>query len=184
MGLLVHLHIMVECLLWAKHCSRYCEGQQVNCTLHIEIYSTTGGVGSWRGLLRSTGRSAQRSLMTWRAGTGGGVGGRLKWEDAHVYIYVCVWALSRFSRVPLFATPWTITHQAPLSMGFSRQEHWSELPCPPLGDLPNPEIEPRSLMSPAPADGLFTTSATWETQICVLHTADSHCYTVEGNTAL
>ena len=42
----------------------------------------------------------------------------------------------------LFATPWTVAHQAPLSMGFSRQEFWSGLPCPPPGDLPNPRIEP------------------------------------------
>ena len=39
--------------------------------------------------------------------------------------------------------PWTIAHQAPLSMGFSRQEYWSGLPCPPTGDLPDPGIEPR-----------------------------------------
>ena len=55
-----------------------------------------------------------------------------------------------------------VTHQAPLSMGFSRQEHWSELPCPPLGDLPNPGIEPVSLTSPALAGGFFTTSTIWE----------------------
>ena len=42
------------------------------------------------------------------------------------------------------ATPWTVAHQAPLSMGFSRQEYWSGLPCPPPGDRPNPGIEPRS----------------------------------------
>ena len=42
------------------------------------------------------------------------------------------------------ATPWTVAHQAPLSMGFSRQEYWSGLPCPPSEDLPNPGIEPRS----------------------------------------
>ena len=48
------------------------------------------------------------------------------------------------SRVRLFATPWTIAHQAPLSMGFCRQEYWSELPCPPPEDLPNPGFEPRS----------------------------------------
>ena len=48
------------------------------------------------------------------------------------------------SRVQLFATPWTIACQAPLSMGFFRQECWSGLPCPPPGDLPNPGIEPRS----------------------------------------
>ena len=48
------------------------------------------------------------------------------------------------SRVRLFATPWTVAHQAPLSMGFSRQEYWSRLPFPSPGDLPNPGIEPRS----------------------------------------
>ena len=41
-------------------------------------------------------------------------------------------------------TPWTVAHQDPLSMGFSRQEYWSRLPCPPLGDLPDPGIEPGS----------------------------------------
>ena len=48
------------------------------------------------------------------------------------------------SRVPLFVTSWTITYQAPWSMGFSRQEYWSGLPFPSPGDRPNPEIEPRS----------------------------------------
>ena len=45
---------------------------------------------------------------------------------------------------PTLATPWTVAHQAPLSMGFSRQEYWSGLPFPSPGDLPNPGIEPRS----------------------------------------
>ena len=45
---------------------------------------------------------------------------------------------------PLFVTPWTVAYQAPPSVGFSRQEYWSGLPCPSLGDLPNPGIEPRS----------------------------------------
>ena len=48
------------------------------------------------------------------------------------------------SRVQLFATPWTVAYQAPLSMGFSRQEYWSGLPFPSPGDLPDPGIEPRS----------------------------------------
>ena len=48
------------------------------------------------------------------------------------------------SHVRLFATPWTVARQASLSMEFSRQKYWSELPCPPPGDLPNPEIKPRS----------------------------------------
>ena len=45
---------------------------------------------------------------------------------------------------PTLETPWTVAHKAPLSMGFSRQEYWRGLPCPPPGDLPNPGIEPRS----------------------------------------
>ena len=49
-----------------------------------------------------------------------------------------------FSRVRLFATPWTVALQAPPSMGFSRQEYWSGLPFPSPGDLPDPGIEPRS----------------------------------------
>ena len=48
------------------------------------------------------------------------------------------------SHVRLFATPWTVVHQAPLSMGFSRQEYWSGLPFPSPGDLPNPGIKLRS----------------------------------------
>ena len=62
----------------------------------------------------------------------------------------------------LFATPWTVARQAPLSTGFSGQEYRSGLPFPTPRDLPDPEIEPMSLMSLALADGFFTTSATWE----------------------
>ena len=58
--------------------------------------------------------------------------------------------------------PWAIDSQAPSSMGFSRQEYWSGLPCPPPGDLPQPGIEPASLRSPTLAGRFFTTSATWE----------------------
>ena len=64
-----------------------------------------------------------------------------------------------FRHVQLFATPWTIAHQAPLSMGFSRKEYWTGLPFPSPGDLPDPGIEPTSLMSPAMAGGFFNTSA-------------------------
>ena len=46
------------------------------------------------------------------------------------------------SHVKLFATPWTVAHQDPLSLGFSRQKYWTGLPCPPPGDPPNPGIEP------------------------------------------
>ena len=60
-------------------------------------------------------------------------------------------------------TLWTVACQAPLSMGFCRQEYWSGLPCPPPGDLPNPRIEPMSLMSHALASRFFTTRTTRET---------------------
>ena len=66
--------------------------------------------------------------------------------------------LSRFSHVQLCATLWTLACQALLSMGFSRQEYWSGLPCPPLGDLLHPGIEPRSLKAPELAGVFFTTS--------------------------
>ena len=56
-------------------------------------------------------------------------------------------------------TPWTVARQA-LSMECSRQEYWSGLPCPCLGALPDPGIEPGSLLSPALAGGFFTTGAT------------------------
>ena len=59
-----------------------------------------------------------------------------------------MFVLSRFSRTRFFATIWTIAHYIPLSMGFSRQEYWSGLPCPPPGYLYNPGIEPESFMSP------------------------------------
>ena len=55
-----------------------------------------------------------------------------------------------------------VCYQAPQSMGFSRQEYWSGLPCPTLGDLPDPGLEPESLMFPALAGGFFTTNAAWE----------------------
>ena len=65
------------------------------------------------------------------------------------------------SLVGLFATPWTVAHQGPLSMGFSRQKYWSELPFLSPGYLPDPGIEPTSL-APALAGRFFTTSTTWE----------------------
>ena len=70
--------------------------------------------------------------------------------------------LSHFSRVWLCATLWTIACQAPLPMGFSRQEFWSELPCLLSGDLPEPGIEPTSPTSPAVAGRFFPASTTWE----------------------
>ena len=65
------------------------------------------------------------------------------------------------SCVQLLATPWTVDHQVPRSPGFSKQEYWSELPCPPPGDLLDPGTE-LHLMSPALAGGTFTSSTTWK----------------------
>ena len=59
----------------------------------------------------------------------------------------------------------TVAHQAPLLMKLSRQEHWSGVPFSTPGDLPDPGIKPASLVSPALAGGLFTSSTTWEAPI-------------------
>ena len=71
-------------------------------------------------------------------------------------------SLSYFSCVQLFATQWTVALQAPLSMGFSRQEYCSGLPCPPPGNLPDSGIEPPPFMSPGLVGRFFTASTTWE----------------------
>ena len=78
---------------------------------------------------------------------------------------VCACMLSCFSRVRLFATLWIVAHQAPLSMGFFRQEYWSGLPFPPPGDITNPGVKPASLTSPVLVGRFFTTSATWDALI-------------------
>ena len=70
------------------------------------------------------------------------------------------------SRVRLFETPWTVAHQAPLSMEFSRQEYWSGLPCPSPGDLPDLRIEPRS--STLQADSFLQCLTTWEGENVIL----------------
>ena len=93
------------------------------------------------------------------------------WSWIYVYIYIYTHTyihtvLGHFSYVRLCVTLWT--HQAPLSIGFSRQEHWSGLPCPPPGDLPDSGIKPASFMSPAlPGDRFFTIRATWEAYIYI-----------------
>ena len=85
----------------------------------------------------------------------------ISYIDCHQRVLnVCV--LSRFSHAQLFATPWTVAHQAPLSMGLSRQEYWRGLPCPPPWDLPNTGIQPMSLMSSTLPSGFFASTTTWE----------------------
>ena len=80
-------------------------------------------------------------------------------HHGEVLMLLCAKSLSR---VWFFVNPWTVASQAPLSLGFSRQEYWSGLPCPPPGDLPDPGIKPVSLMPPALTARFFTTSATWK----------------------
>ena len=75
--------------------------------------------------------------------------------------------LSHFSHVKLFAIPWTVARLTPLSLGFSRQEYWSGLPCIPPRYLAGLEIKPTSLKIPALAGGFFITSTTWEA--CKIH---------------
>ena len=83
----------------------------------------------------------------------------------------CVCMLSYFHHIWLFATLWTVAHQDPLSMGFSRQEYWRGW-CPPPGDLPDPVTEPASLISSALASEFFTTSATWEAHQNLSHVSN------------
>ena len=78
-------------------------------------------------------------------------------------------AMCSLSRVWFFAIPWSVAHQAPLSMRFSQQEYCSGVPCPPPRDRPNPGVKSASLMTPAMAGRLFTTSST---QIYYLDNSD------------
>ena len=74
------------------------------------------------------------------------------------YVHACAQGAS----VTSDCDPWTVAHQVPLSLGFSRQQCWSGLPCPPSGDLPNSGFESTLLRSLALADMFFTTSTTRE----------------------
>ena len=133
--------------------------------------------GAWAGGVRSD-RIHRQAEVTGEMGLGGGGGcawveqsreplSRSRPSLALVPRFIsthCMPAsmLSHFSHVQLFETPRTIAHQAPLSTGFSRQDYWSGLPFPPLGDLPHPGMKPMSHVSSALAERFFTTSATWE----------------------
>ena len=88
---------------------------------------------------------------------------RNSWHRDLCWCPMCV--PSHFRHVQLFATPWTAAFQAPVSIGFSRQEYWSGLPLPPPENLPNPRDWTHVSVSPALAGGFFTISATWSLQI-------------------
>ena len=78
----------------------------------------------------------------------------VKWFPSRYILKGCTILLSRLSHIQLFTAPWTVVHQNPLSLEFSRQEYWRGLPLLTLWDCPNPGIEPLSLMSPA-SEGRF-----------------------------
>ena len=84
----------------------------------------------------------------------------------HMYMCLCVQLLSC---VQLFASPWTVAHQAPLSMGFSRQEYWSGLPFPPPGGHPDPRIEPSSPVSPTLQADSLPLSHQGSPRICIAY---------------
>ena len=110
--------------------------------------ANSGNAGSIPGSQRSLGEGNGNPL--WYSCLGNRMD-RGAWR-ATVHVYL-------LSRVRLFATLWTTAYQAPLSMGFSRQEYWSGLPCPPPGDLPDSGIGPASSEL---TGRFFTTSTTWE----------------------
>ena len=85
--------------------------------------------------------------------------------DEHCLSHAMIIAVRSPSVVSDSLRPWTVAHQAPLSMGLSRQEYWSGLPFLTSGDLPDPGIEPTPFASPALAGRSFTSSATWEAMV-------------------
>ena len=98
--------------------------------------------------------------------------------------------LSCFSGVQLFASLWTVAHQAPPPMGFPGHEYWSELPCPPPGGHPGPVIKPASLLPCASPRRLFTTSPASCVKTYILRKifmylvsleSHGHCLSIEGS---
>ena len=126
------------------------------------VWSLTYKQTSWN--VKSSGHE-----FGWTPGVGDGQGGLACWDswgrkesETTEHWSEVNHSLCHFIQVQIFVTIWTLACQAPVYMGFSRQEYWSGLPCPPPGNLPDPSIELRSPMSSALAGGLFTTSSSWE----------------------
>ena len=95
-------------------------------------------------------------------------------------MYLLLLLLSR-SAMSDSVTPWIVAHQAPLSMGFPRQEYWSRLPFPSPGDLPNPGIEPASLTL---ADRFFTTEPPGKPFLCIAYIKISMIYFIVNDILL
>ena len=102
----------------------------------------------------------------------------------YIFLKLRVCVCCHFSCLQLFATLWTIACQAPLPMGFSKQEYWSGLPCHPPGDLLDPGIKPTFLMIYALAGRFFTTSTTWEALMMPIHDLSQRKHSVLSFTTL
>ena len=104
----------------------------------------------------------------------------LKDKQTNLRSFVSACVLSCFTRVPLFGTPRTVAHQAPLSVGFSRQQYWSGLPCPSPGHLLHPEIEPLPDCTSCTANGFFIPWATWDAMIIIFRCLNHPCTKKDG----
>ena len=91
---------------------------------------------------------------------------------------MCVCSIAQLCPTP--CGPWTVALKAPLSMEFFKQEYWSGWTFPSPGDLPDPGMEPKTLVSPALAGRFFTTRATWEARDCMKVKDSQSCLTL-GN---
>ena len=134
--------------------------------MYATDWRSWGGGPSPRGQVAPAPPSLYPSLsLSSSASRSGQRVGKSPWASVPTLSQVqCIYVLNRFSWVRLFAIPWTVVGQAPLSMGFSKQEYWSRLPRPPPGDPPDPGIEPVSLMFPVLTRVFCTTNATWKSQ--------------------
>ena len=136
---------------------------------NLAVTVTQFGPGRWQqySSLGDGGATGHGSLSPWMT----------VWSRAslpsELLMHVCM--LSRFSHVQLFANLWTIACQALLSTGFSRQEYWSGLSCPPPRDFLVPGFELTSLMSPALASRFFITNATWEAPKLLMDSQNYDC---------
>ena len=143
---------------------------QLQSTTLCSMYSLVDGPGSLKahnqGLFQVNHVNRQNLQVPWNVGAGSGEKGRaFGWRRSSFVLTVgsfclkLIWRLDSPSQSILLCaqscptvTPWTVARQAPLSIGCSRQEYWSGLPFPSLGDLPDPGIK---LTSPSPAGGFF-----------------------------
>ena len=146
---------LISCLILGKFLN-YLVPQFPNCETNTHSMVLLCGYSSWDCRESDMTEHAHNTILILPRVS------KVPWTVLFYPSSACVHACCLFSCVWLFDTLWTVARQAPLSMGFSRQGHWSGLPCSPPGDLPDQGIEPASLMSSALAGGFFTTSTTWE----------------------